>query len=169
MFKRDPDSAAIAFPPPLIFAGFLVLGLAIDRHGHAIRINDPIWGVIGWFFIAVGVGGVLWAGWMLQKAGTGIEPGKPSTAIVSSGPYRYSRNPIYVALMAIYLGTAVLFGTVWPLILAPLVKLTMDRLAIYREERYLAKKFGEDYLVYYRATPRWLFQRDRAEGRKRQR
>jgi len=92
----------------------------------------------------------------LRRARTTIMPYRPTTAIVDSWPFSFTRNPIYVALALIYIGIAVFFNTLWPFLLLPLVILVMQRGVIEREERYLEGHFGSDYADYKSRVRRWL-------------
>jgi len=83
-------------------------------------------------------------------------PIKPSTALVVSGPYRLTRNPMYLGLLCVYIAAALWFGLVWALILVPLVVLAVQRLAIAKEERYLEQKFGDAYRQYRAHVRRWI-------------
>jgi protein-S-isoprenylcysteine O-methyltransferase Ste14 len=76
--------------------------------------------------------------------------------IVATGPYRFSRNPMYVAMSAVYVGLSLLMGVVWPLVLLPIVLLSLSALVIRREERYLGDAFGEEYGAYRARVRRWL-------------
>ena len=91
-----------------------------------------------------------------KEAKTNFDPRKPTTAIITTGPYRYSRNPSYVSLTVLYLGIAIASDSVW--VLAALIPtlLVMHYGVILREEHYLAEKFGEAYLQYKRSVRRWL-------------
>ena len=92
----------------------------------------------------------------MRRAQTPVDPYSPSTAIVVEGPYRYTRNPLYLALTLFYLALASIVNSVWPLLLLPLVLLVIQRGVIAREERYLEQKFGEQYLRYKSRVRRWL-------------
>ena len=93
----------------------------------------------------------------LGRAGTTISVDRPTTAIVVDGPYRYSRNPLYVTLTLLSLGLgAAALNTPWALVLLPPLVLLMQRGVVEREERYLERKFGEEYLHYKRRVRRWL-------------
>jgi protein-S-isoprenylcysteine O-methyltransferase Ste14 len=81
---------------------------------------------------------------------------KPSTALVLGGPYRLTRNPMYVGLLCVYIALALWFGLVWTLILVPLVMVAVQRLAIAKEERYLEQKFGDAYRQYRANVRRWV-------------
>jgi len=92
----------------------------------------------------------------LSRAHTSVDPVKPTTALVTEGPYRYSRNPIYVALTLLYLGVAFLVNALWILLLVVPVLLVMRYGVIAREEAYLTRKFGDAYRQYTAQVRRWL-------------
>ena len=103
--------------------------------------------------IAIGLAGV----YSFRKADTTVLPaGRPTTTIVVSGPYRFTRNPMYVAMSCAYIGLSLLLNNVWALLLLPVVVAVVDRLVIRREERYLAAKFGDPYREYCARVRRWL-------------
>jgi len=83
-------------------------------------------------------------------------PYKPTTALVESWPYSFTRNPIYLAMTVVYIGISIFFNTLWPFLLLPLVLLVMQRGVIEREERYLDGKFGSDYADYRSRVRRWV-------------
>jgi len=92
-----------------------------------------------------------------RKANTTILPaGRPTTAVVDGGPYRFTRNPMYLAMTIGYLGLSLLFNTVWALLALPAVVIIIDIFVIRREERYLTNKFGEEYRAYCSRVRRWL-------------
>ena len=90
------------------------------------------------------------------RAGTELPPFRPTTAIVTDGPFRFTRNPMYIGMTLLYVGLAVGFDLIWALILLPAVLLVIRFYAIAREERYLEAKFGEEYLSYKRRVRRWV-------------
>jgi protein-S-isoprenylcysteine O-methyltransferase Ste14 len=92
----------------------------------------------------------------IWKANSSIIPMRPTTAIVSEGIFQFTRNPMYVGMVVIYVGIALWIRTPWALVLLPLVVLAVDRLVIAKEERYLAGKFGEPYLAYKNKVRRWI-------------
>ncbi len=97
------------------------------------------------------------AGFVTQKrAGTDPIPFNPSTRIVTHGPYRFSRNPMYIGLALWTLGIAFLVDCAWMLLAVPIGLVLIDRLVVTREERYLERKFGEEYLSYKRRVRRWI-------------
>ena len=90
------------------------------------------------------------------RKGTSVEPWKPTTAIVTTGPYRFTRNPAYLGMALISVGIALLADAPWALVPLPLVLVVIDRGVIAREERYLERKFGREYLDYKARARRWI-------------
>ena len=91
-----------------------------------------------------------------RRAGTSPDFRKPTTALVVAGPYRITRNPIYLAMAFVISGLAFLLSEVWSLVLLPVVLLILDRGVVRGEETYLEQKFGEDYRAYKNRVPRWF-------------
>ena len=92
----------------------------------------------------------------MRRAGTNVNPRDPTTAIVVEGPFRFSRNPLYLSLILAYLGITLLVNALWPLLLLPPLLVVLHWGVIAREERYLEAKFGESYRVYKARVRRWL-------------
>lgn len=91
-----------------------------------------------------------------RRAGTSMIPFNPTTALVTTGPYRFTRNPMYLGMAFLYIGFAFAFGVIWALITLPFVIAAVDRLVIALEETYLARKFGDPYSQYMGRVRRWL-------------
>jgi protein-S-isoprenylcysteine O-methyltransferase Ste14 len=103
--------------------------------------------------------GVLFAWWgalTFLRAHTAIIPHRPATQLVSHGPYRFTRNPMYLGLTVAYVGLAVLMNSAWVLILLPMVHWSLWLLVVRREERYLLAEFGEEYADYCRRVKRFI-------------
>jgi protein-S-isoprenylcysteine O-methyltransferase Ste14 len=154
----DPkkDSAGIKFPPPLIYLLFLLAGLALERVWPVGLVPGVARFWIGGALLALALACGLWARAQFRRAGTPIRPDRTTTAIVSTGPYAYSRNPLYLTLAAVYLGIAVLAESAWAILLLLPALWTVQRFVIGREERYLEGKFGEVYRAYKESVRRWL-------------
>ncbi len=153
------DTAGIRFHPPFLHAiGFASGWIAAGLWSWPIA-SPALRGVrlgVGVALIALGLSVALWAALEMRRARTGIPVHHPVTALVTSGPFAWSRNPIYLALNCAYLGAAVLLNSWWPaLFLAP-VLIALQRLVIAREERFLATKFGDAYRSYAGRVRRWL-------------
>ena len=154
--NQKPDSAGVKVPPPLIFITGLLLGAALEQ----VKATPNLPGV--WALAAAVVGIVLafvLGGGALRRfasSKTPPEPWKPSKALVTSGPYRFTRNPMYVGMALLYVGIALTFGLLWSIALLPVVLVIIDRYVIAREERYLTRRFGESYLSYREQVRRWV-------------
>ena len=151
----ERDNPGIKVPPPLIYAVPLLLGLLLDRRRHLPFLPRGMARGLG--FSLVG-GGVVLNGWFLKtirEAKVPIRTDKPVPMLTTEGPFRYSRNPSYLALAMIYAGIASLRNSLWAILLLPLVVYVMQREVIGREERYLERTFGEEYLNYKGKVRRW--------------
>jgi protein-S-isoprenylcysteine O-methyltransferase Ste14 len=149
---RGPDIIA---PPPLLYAGPLLAGFALDLLLPLPRLPGAL-RLVGLPFLAAGIALAIWFLLAMRRAGTPVDPREATTALVQSGPFRYTRNPAYVAFTLTYLGVSLLAGARWPLVLLPVVLVVVDRGVIRREERYLEVRFGSDYSGYQRRVRRWL-------------
>lgn len=111
---------------------------------------------IGSVFVIVSAAITLTVIKRFRRANTPLDVRKPASALVTNGPYRFSRNPAYVSLTLLYLGIGILLGNGWVLILVAPVLIVMDRWVVVSEERHLEAKFGEQYLRYKSDVRRWL-------------
>jgi protein-S-isoprenylcysteine O-methyltransferase Ste14 len=91
-----------------------------------------------------------------RRVGTNIRPDQPTLSIVTDGPFRFTRNPLYVATTGMYAGMALLFNALWPLVLLIPMLAFLDWGVIRREERYLEAKFGDSYREYRKRVRRWI-------------
>jgi protein-S-isoprenylcysteine O-methyltransferase Ste14 len=156
MAENIQDHAGVIAPPPLIYLGPLALGLLLNRRRPRPWLSPAAARPLG---IMLAAGGLLLGGWgarTILAAGTGLDPAHPATRIVTGGPYRFSRNPIYLAFTLLYLGVAALANTRWPVLFLPGVLAAVQRGVIAREERYLARKFGAEYTAYQTRVRRWI-------------
>ena len=156
MHAKKQDAPNVVAIPPLIYAAFLAVGLVLDYVLPIPVLPDPIQ---YWIGFGIGIASAFIMPFVLlrfKEAKTNFDPRKPTTAIITTGPYRYSRNPSYVSLTMLYLGIAIAADSVWVLAALVPVLLVMHYGVILREEQYLAEKFGEAYLQYKRSVRRWL-------------
>ena len=150
------DNPGIKLPPPLIYVVPLLLGLMLDTRRHLPFLPHGLARGLG--LSLVGGGAVLNA-WFLRtirKAEVPIRTDKPVPRLTMEGPFGYSRNPSYLALAMIYAGIASVRNSLWAMLLLPLVVMVMQREVIGREERYLERTFGEEYLAYKARVRRWV-------------
>jgi len=151
-----PDNAGVIAPPPLIHLAGILVGAGLDWLWPAPFA--PGWAqlYLGPALFLAGFGLVATVALAFRRAGTSIRTEKPTTALVTGGPFGYSRNPAYVALSLAYLGLALAIDSLWILLLWLPVLAVMQRGVIAREERYLEAKFGESYRHYRARVRRWL-------------
>jgi len=153
---KDKNGASVKFPPPAVFILFILLALGIHDY-QAIEVsNMPILIYMGSFFIPLGFTILLIASIAFKRAKTNIKPWKPSTQIISSGLYAYSRNPIYLAFCVVTIGIGLIVNSLWvTLSFIPSI-VVIFFIAIKKEEIYLENKFGQDYLAYKEKVRRWI-------------
>ncbi len=143
-------------PPPLIYIAGYVGGLAVEAASPLSGLPPAL------ALAAAAIGVAIWltldgsAMLLFQRSRTSVVPMKPTTALVTTGPYRVTRNPMYLGMAFLYAGLGFAFGVIWALALLPVVLLIVDRQVIAREERYLEAKFGDEYREYKRRVRRWL-------------
>jgi len=153
---NDQDNPGIKVPPPLIYLLALLLGLLLDRRAHVPFLPSGVARIIGWPLVG---GGALLAGWFrrtMREADAPVRTDRPVPKLTTEGPFRYTRNPAYVSLAMIYAGIAVLRNALWAILLLPLVLYVIQHEVIGREERYLERTFGEEYLDYKARVRRWI-------------
>lgn len=142
--------------PPWVYLGAITLGLLLHGAWPAGLVSEAVSGPLGGTTVLVAVALFLSAVRTLRAAGTAVPGDRPTTTIVRAGPYRYSRNPIYLAFSLFHLGVACWLNSLWLLVtLVPAVAL-MSFVVIPREERYLERRFPSEYLPYKAAVRRWL-------------
>lgn len=145
--------------PPPIYALLTVFLMWIFNGNFPIAsLFQGAWGMLGWFFIAVGILIELWSVKLFLQEKTTINPLSPnkSKRIVESGIYKYSRNPMYLGMLSILLGCGVLFGSVSALLCLPIFVLVITTQQIIPEEMILTSNFGQVYLDYKKRVRRWL-------------
>ena len=148
--------ALIKKRPLLIAAIYLLAGLALHYQIPGPEIVGSPWRYLGAAPIAAGLWVFLWAGLAFAQKGTTYWPEETPSALVTTGPMRISRNPMYLGLVLILLGIAFLIGSIPAFLPAPAFFLTVQAFFIPPEEETLERIFGEVYLAYCRRVKRWL-------------
>ena len=158
MTTPSPDTSGVRVLPPLIYAGLFIVGYAVHRAVPVRLWSDPRPPVrlVAWGVVAAGALLAASAVALFRRAGTTPNPTQPTTALVIHGPYRVTRNPMYLGLGLCYLGVALLVNSVWPFVLFPAVIVWVQRWVIAREEAYLERTFADDYRTYRARVRRWL-------------
>jgi protein-S-isoprenylcysteine O-methyltransferase Ste14 len=150
------DTAGVIARPPLLYLTALAAGVGLGFvWPMPLELGRWSW-IAGGALIVLGPAFMAGAMLRFRRAGTNVETWRPTTALVVDGPYRLSRNPIYVALTLAYVGIGLIAGNVWVLALAAPLLAVMRYGVIAREEAYLERKFGASYLAYKAAVRRWL-------------
>jgi protein-S-isoprenylcysteine O-methyltransferase Ste14 len=154
---RVPDVANLGLVrPPLVYLGSILLGLLLHFAWPLPLVRHPVGAPIGAGVVLMAVGLFIAAVRTFRAAGTPVPGNRPTTTIVRKGPYRFSRNPIYLAFSALQVGIALWVGSLWLLVtLVPALAL-MSFWVIPREERYLEARFPSEYLPYKSSVRRWL-------------
>jgi protein-S-isoprenylcysteine O-methyltransferase Ste14 len=152
----EEDRPGVPIAPPLLFIIPIFASLVIEWFVPTSFVHGAFRWIIGALFflagIALNVGGFI----TQKRAGTDPIPFNPSTRIVSHGLYRFSRNPMYIGFALWTFALAILIDSAWTLIAVPIGLVLIDRMVIMREECYLERKFGEEYLSYKRGVRRWI-------------
>lgn len=160
--RAGKDSPVYRLWPPVIYGGYFLAAWLLGKVKKLTVI--PTWyqstidaeRMAGLVLLALGLAISFWGIVTFMVARTGFLPGQSSTAVVSSGPYRVSRNPMYVGATMTYVGVALMYNLLWPLLLLPGVIWMMQWAVIAREEEYLERKFGLAYQRYRHRVRRWL-------------
>jgi protein-S-isoprenylcysteine O-methyltransferase Ste14 len=156
MTVSDTDNPGVIARPPRIFMAALALGFALELVLPTSFVHGALRFALGAALLGLGIWLMSMAMRQQRAAGTNIETHRPTETIVSTGLYRYSRNPIYIGLFLIYLGCAMLGDSLWVLGLIVPLFAVMRFGVVAREERYLEKKFGSAYTQYRASVRRWL-------------
>lgn len=155
---KKADTAGVIAPPPVIYLGFLLAGLGVDwalgwtETGLSAFLRFGAAGFLG----VLAVYFLLGASARFRQAGTDVRPWAPTTAIVTTGVYRLTRNPMYLGMAMLYAAIALAADSLIALALLIPTVIVIDIGVIRREERYLAAKFGDEYLRYKAAVRRWI-------------
>jgi protein-S-isoprenylcysteine O-methyltransferase Ste14 len=151
------DHAGVIARPPFLYLGVFLAALVARWFVPLPIVSNTAAAVaLGLVLAVVAVAAARWGRRTMKAAGTNINPAQPATAIVTSGPFRYSRNPLYLALTLLYVGLTLAVNTWWGLVFLVPLLITMHLGVVRREERYLERKFGDSYRTYRSRVRRYL-------------
>ena len=154
--EPDKHGPGVRIHPSVIYAISILTGIVLNNHWP----RTMPYGIHGHMY-----GGIVFSLVLLiaifsirefHRAKTDVRPDKPDSTLITSGPYRYSRNPLYLGLTLIQITVALWFNNAWVLVLVIASVIVITQYAISREERYLEKMFGQEYLDYKQYVRRWL-------------
>ncbi len=155
VMHTSTDSPGVHVAPPLFHAGAVIAGWLLDRL-WPLPIDGAWRTVLGWVFA---VGWTLLAAsaiGLFRRKQTSMITFRPASTLVTSGPYAFTRNPMYVSLAFLTIAFALFFNTWWIVLLLVPTLLIVQQFVIVPEERYLQRRFGAEYEAYTRRVRRWL-------------
>ena len=152
-----PETAQVLIRPPLAWALAVLAGLVLDWLAP-LPFLPADWpaGLLGAVVFVLALALAIWAIDTMTRAGTNVPTNRPTTAIVEGGPYRFTRNPIYLGMFGGLIGLGIAFDNPWLLLLMALFALVIRYGVVAREEAYLERMFGDAYRGYRRRVRRWL-------------
>jgi protein-S-isoprenylcysteine O-methyltransferase Ste14 len=145
-----------ALRPPLVYLAAIAIGSLLELALPAPFIPDAVAVPLGMLVAAMGVALFFSSVGKFRAAGTPVPGNKPTTAIVRAGPYRFSRNPIYLAFSLLQLGVAIWVNSLWLVATLVPAHAVIAWIVVPREERYLERAFGAEYLAYKSSVRRWI-------------
>jgi len=156
-----PDNPGVKFPPPFLFVGALLIAWLLQTWVHSFILLTssaarPTVKAAGYALVIIGFAIAAWGMITFARAHTAIIPHNPASSLVETGPYRFTRNPMYTGMTVAYLGGILLLNTWWAVIFLPFVLILLFRFVVQREERYLSAEFGTAYDEYRGRVKRWI-------------
>lgn len=146
---------AIPGLPPMHFAGWVAMGWALEMMMPAVTLSE-VTVTAGWVLLALGVTVNLWAVTTFRQARTSLHVRRAAERMDTTGPYRFSRNPLYLSMITSIVGFALIADAFWMAAVVPLIVLYANKVIVEPEEIYLEQCFGERYLGYKNGVRRWL-------------
>lgn len=150
------DNAGVAFDPRHLLTISIILGFALRWLVPLEFVSGTLFTLAGAAITLAAFGLFFWAGATMHNSNTPVPADEPTTPIVEQGPFRFSRNPTYLAILLLHIGVGIWANSLWFLGLAALSAMLLSWGVISREEQYLEQKFGADYLSYKGRVRRWI-------------
>ncbi len=161
MTDEKGSGPGVRFPPPFLFVGGILVAWLLESRVHKIpvipeSVSPIVYRGVGYLLLLAGIVTAAWGMLTFARAHTAIIPNRPATSLVDTGPYKFTRNPMYTGMTLAYLGVAVHLNSGWAFLLLPFVLFLLHRFVIQKEERYLSAAFGETYGAYRARVKRWV-------------
>jgi len=152
-----PDRAAVRIFPPAAPLATIAAGIILDRMvplGPELSASLRVLGAV----IVIGAVAILgaWSAFLIRRSGQSENPWKPTTGVIQSGPFRVTRNPMYLQMVLGCVGFGLALSNMWILLLTPVCAGLLHAFAIVPEEAYLERKFGAEYRAYKGRVRRWI-------------
>jgi len=150
------DSNIPRIIPPVYILGAIIVMILLNTYAPIGRWLEYPWRYFGILIIVAGFVLILAGGNLFRKLGTPPRPGLKANVLVTSGAFRYTRNPMYMGMIIMLIGLAILLGSISPMIVIPVIFLILHTQFVLREEKWMQGWFGDSYMEYKKKTPRWL-------------
>jgi protein-S-isoprenylcysteine O-methyltransferase Ste14 len=154
--EPSQDNPGVVVLPPVLYGGAFLVVVLLQWAWPLMIVRHAIALCLGFILLLASLSLAIWGRKTMHGAGTNIGPLKPAISLVTSGPYRLTRNPLYVAMTLLYLGLTLLLDSLWGVFLLIPVLVILHFGVVRREERYLELKFGEPYRSYRSRVRRYL-------------
>lgn len=154
--KRAGRNPSGAIHPTAFLLVWAAAGLTLEWLASVPMPRPELASVVAVPFLLVGVGFLAWGMFVFWRHGTPADHARPTTTLVTTGPFRFSRNPFYVGLIALMVGMSLAYALVWGLLLTVPVAWAIRRYTVLPEEAYLADEFGDEYERYRSSVRRWI-------------
>jgi len=156
MQNNKDRGPGVKFPPPLVFIIAIILGYFLENYFSLVTLNSYLWVLIGSTGIVVSIGVLCYALYSFIKAKTHIEPWQPASSLITTGLYKFSRNPIYLMFVVLTVSIGLVLSKFWIVVFTFIAAWIIQTYVIKREEIYLEKVFADKYIKYQRSVNRWL-------------
>jgi protein-S-isoprenylcysteine O-methyltransferase Ste14 len=154
---QENDNAGVKIVAPVIYVGFFLVGIIFESiFPIPAFLPNLVAGLVGWLLAVTSLVLVLWGLKSFYIASNPVMPHKPALSLMTTGAFGITRNPLYLSLLLLYLGTSIFTNSWWPIIFIPILIFTINHLVIVKEEAFLTRKFDEEYLQYCRRVRRWI-------------
>ena len=158
MTAGDRDGASVKIPPPVVYLAAVIVGGLVDRYLLSEPLGLPVAVRFGAAAVATasGIGVMAAAIGLFRRTGQDPKPWESTPEIISTGVYRFTRNPMYVGMALLQAGIGLALASAWIIALIPAVLVVVYTTAVRHEEAYLEEKFGTAYLSYKSSVRRWI-------------
>jgi len=153
--NTTPHECTVRVPPWVWFLLSLLAGVGLQRI-EPLSFPVPVDSLIGWIVVSAGMALLAWSERQFTLQRTSHDHREVASALITTGPFRFSRNPVYLGLMILLVGLAIAMNTLWILLFAPLAMLVMQFHVVPKEEACLEKLFLDAYPSYRQSVRRWL-------------